>query len=421
MKRLLLSLLLLSAVTASAQTVLSKIYTSPVTGWYQIKKENPFIRLQQLAGNSWEDYSIFTRQKAPNIDSTGVTKTSRWQTDNTWTDEAVTKDSFILDNQGRVSIHISDYTQATYRDKTKTIYKYGSSGNKPVSARIQYATPPSYNAYINYVEVAFFYDQNGLRIYDSTYYYNNATSILTYQNYNNAGNVVSQVSISGQDTLRKAYLTYTGSDIVAIVASYLDQDNDEWFMVNCDTFTYDSAHHVLSSINWGMLYTNGDTAPSFKPITKEYYHYTAAGKLDEIINQDHRSGQWTNQHKINIEYDQGNKATIAYQYQKTSGGWETTSFNRYVFGIPTGVNDVSNPGINASIYPNPSKDLISIDLDNPSDHIKAVSIYDLNGQHIDLIVNKDQTIDISGLTNGLYHVVITTDMGSLNRKIMVQH
>ncbi|MFK8056206.1 MAG: CARDB domain-containing protein [Saprospiraceae bacterium] len=68
-----------------------------------------------------------------------------------------------------------------------------------------------------------------------------------------------------------------------------------------------------------------------------------------------------------------------------------------------------------NIYPNPVDQILSIDSDGL---IRRISIYNSVGSHlvsIDNIESKSRLIDFSLFNSGVYHLVIETDNGSLNR------
>ncbi len=81
-----------------------------------------------------------------------------------------------------------------------------------------------------------------------------------------------------------------------------------------------------------------------------------------------------------------------------------------------GVND-SEIGTNISIYPNPAKDLLTI---QAGSDINAVTIYDLQGKTIHSIDSNSEkvSINISDLNNGVYFLKITTEKGEEVKKII---
>ena len=68
--------------------------------------------------------------------------------------------------------------------------------------------------------------------------------------------------------------------------------------------------------------------------------------------------------------------------------------------------------ISATVYPNPARDIINIDIEYPVSIIYSVSIVDINGniyRHIP--VQKLKELDVSGLKPGYYFIMINSNRG----------
>lgn len=73
---------------------------------------------------------------------------------------------------------------------------------------------------------------------------------------------------------------------------------------------------------------------------------------------------------------------------------------------------------NIAIYPNPSSDLVYLDLPK-NITCNSVEIYNSFGQQIDVKFNPNQNnIDISNLCSGVYNALIVTNSGTTNKKII---
>lgn len=73
--------------------------------------------------------------------------------------------------------------------------------------------------------------------------------------------------------------------------------------------------------------------------------------------------------------------------------------------------------VNFSLYPNPTKNELFIDVKNLSN--TKLDVYDLNGKILfNQPLNLSNTIDTSNLTNGMYLFKITSDQGSIIEKII---
>ncbi len=66
----------------------------------------------------------------------------------------------------------------------------------------------------------------------------------------------------------------------------------------------------------------------------------------------------------------------------------------------------------ATVYPNPAKDIININIEYPESILYTVSIVDINGNIYRRIpVKKLKGLDISGLKQGYYFIVINSNKG----------
>jgi hypothetical protein len=421
MKKTLLLLLVCPALFVSGQ-VIPEVYQTPVTGFQQLMDEYPNVIMQQLTSGNWTNMQRFTHHNAPNIDRIGEQKTSQWE-DGAWKDLSIVSNSFILDNQNKVQSAIEEvsYSYPTFSFTYKNKYIYTYDANDRISKiTVQGANPANSNNFTNSWNMTLFYDQNGRRTHDSTYYYTGQEKYLQYYDYDNTGNLISQITLTEGDTISKTYWTWAGTKLHSTITSNFDNTADEWTIQNADTLEYNPEGFVSSYISWGIYYLNGNT-PMFGALRNELYHYTTSGKLDETINKSWENGIWENTSKTIVLYNPQDKAIVANLYEASGAGWNSVATYKYLFDVPTGINDLAGAEINATIYPNPAKDLISISFDNHSDKIATINIYDINGKAVNPIITGDQTIDVSGLNNGLYYLSITTDNGFMTRKIAVQH
>jgi hypothetical protein len=70
-----------------------------------------------------------------------------------------------------------------------------------------------------------------------------------------------------------------------------------------------------------------------------------------------------------------------------------------------------------SLYPNPAKDILNIEVKNDIE-ISSISVYNMLGQLVLVSTSTDKTIDVSGLRTGNYFVKITTEKGSANSRFV---
>jgi hypothetical protein len=84
----------------------------------------------------------------------------------------------------------------------------------------------------------------------------------------------------------------------------------------------------------------------------------------------------------------------------------------YIEGVILGTNEENNVGF--KIYPNPSKEFIYIQSDEP---LKNSTIYNVLGKSI-INTSKSTTINISSLAKGIYFVLVETENGSSTQKLV---
>ena len=68
--------------------------------------------------------------------------------------------------------------------------------------------------------------------------------------------------------------------------------------------------------------------------------------------------------------------------------------------------------VRATIYPNPAKDIININIKYPESTVNSMSIIDIKGNILKCIpAQKSKRVDISGLKPGYYFIMINTNRG----------
>jgi Secretion system C-terminal sorting domain len=77
--------------------------------------------------------------------------------------------------------------------------------------------------------------------------------------------------------------------------------------------------------------------------------------------------------------------------------------------------DEKTGDINLSTYPNPTTSQLTL---NTNKKIETITILDITGKTVKTIVSNNNTIDISGLTKGIYFLQVKTDKGIANSKFI---
>lgn len=114
----------------------------------------------------------------------------------------------------------------------------------------------------------------------------------------------------------------------------------------------------------------------------------------------------------------GSGVIKVYVYQngfQGSGDTLTWHINATIAGIE---EITSNSGI--KLFPNPAKDILSINLNKTFDENISVNFTDVSGRKVltTTLTSDNNTIDISGLENGFYNLIIETKNKQLFKRIV---
>ena len=79
-------------------------------------------------------------------------------------------------------------------------------------------------------------------------------------------------------------------------------------------------------------------------------------------------------------------------------------------------SDFNTNNLNIAMYPNPSNELVNIDLES---QIKSIEIYSLQGQKV--ITATSKQVNVSHLSNGVYMVRVEDENGAIATKKLVKN
>jgi uncharacterized repeat protein (TIGR01451 family) len=98
--------------------------------------------------------------------------------------------------------------------------------------------------------------------------------------------------------------------------------------------------------------------------------------------------------------------------------------NTFTTEFTAALNNQAFDGTNFTLYPNPASQFINISLNNTSEIIDNVIIYDVLGKiikEVKSIASNSTTIDTSSLSKGIYLLEITTENGlKQNKKLVIK-
>lgn len=98
-------------------------------------------------------------------------------------------------------------------------------------------------------------------------------------------------------------------------------------------------------------------------------------------------------------------------------GTNTLVKTGYIYVGGVGINELNANSV--SIFPNPAKDVMTI---QANDNIKEIQVYNVAGQIVfsQQVNAKTTTINVSGLTTGIYNLKALLNGGTINKKVVIQ-
>ena len=85
----------------------------------------------------------------------------------------------------------------------------------------------------------------------------------------------------------------------------------------------------------------------------------------------------------------------------------------------TSLAEQRNSSNTVYFYPNPARNIVTIEFNNQQTRVISYEVLNALGQSIKSSLNKNQ-IDVSSLESGIYFVAITTDQGTIKKKLIVE-
>lgn len=98
-------------------------------------------------------------------------------------------------------------------------------------------------------------------------------------------------------------------------------------------------------------------------------------------------------------------------------GFQSATSIANVTVIDSTIVVIDNELSNLKIYPNPTNDLIFLEINN-SIIVKNIKVYDLMGKLLVTYNKRPQNISLNNYSNGLYFIKINSDKGSIIKKIV---
>lgn len=200
-----------------------------------------------------------------------------------------------------------------------------------------------------------------------------------------------------------------------------------WETEASDTFDYDLNGNIIKRISYSIAFIDGQPVP-LMPLTYETYGYNSLNKIDQIESKmwDNTLSAWAPSARFTFNYS-SDKPTLGYLYNwnTTSQTYETNPAVRYLFALPTALNETNHTQVaDVAIYPNPATSKVYVSgsisgsLQEP-----VISLYNLSGQllNVPVVYNKGVAeLDISLVSSGLYFIQFQSGDNLIREKLLIR-
>ncbi len=410
------------------QSLFPSVYQRPATGFEKIRNENPYIIRQQKVNDSiWVNAQRFSWAPGPDAASRSANGIYNW-VNNTWQILRLTSNSFSIntDNLPLAAIQQDELNVGSSSQKNKYRYTYAYYSNKILNSLTrERAIDFNGNNYQLDEFTAYYYNLDGTRKYDSSYYAEIDQKTVVYYTYNSSKQITGSVlldAVTG-DSLSKSSYQYQAGNLTIAHQSSFNPDTDQWETTNADTLTYIN-NKVSNRVVYGFSSINGGSF-MFQPIQNETYQYYPDATISTIESKSWQNGNWASFYLYSILYDGKGKPSIAFRKSAINATtYEAVASSRYLFEVLSGFTNQILNGEAIDIYPNPATAQIHIGLNGNLTNGK-VRITDLLGQQVHIALvndNQELVVDVSTLKNGIYLVFLETNQGtSVAKKMVVSH
>ena len=273
--------------------------------------------------------------------------------------------------------------------------------------------------------------------------------------YNNAGQVTYELSLSLTDTTAQNFFSYTPSGSYSSVQYYnyaIGMPYAFWY-----SDSYDSLGREDTSVN----YFRANDTTAWRPQQMTVFYYDSTGYLSYEYTYNADSSGWGQPYKTSVTYDSHHNPTqYIYQGQDSTGQWINISrsyfaydsfdmktlagYNDYwdaanggswpgggdvghlhyeLYDLPTGIATIE-PQADLRIYPVPAADMLSLDVKWQEAQAATAAIYDASGRkytewQLPNTISYHAYIPVSALPTGVYTLQIKGSCGTVSRSFDV--
>ena len=252
---------------------------------------------------------------------------------------------------------------------------------------------------------------------------NSSKLLYTYDSSGYQTNLLGQTwDISTNSWITSFQYNYTNNSN-GTIQQYIYQNwnvsSNSWVNVQRSTYTYNSSSKVMTSIfeTW--------SGGSWSNSSKFLYTYDANGYQTNLLGQiwNIPTNSWITSFQYN--YTNNSNGTVQqYIYQnwvESSNNWVNVQRGTYIYTGQLGMETYDFNKI--IVYPNPAKDIVSIDVNDFNGEINQVRLINIQGQNVFTYDNANQSkmfnLPINNFSEGIYLLQFQTSTGISTKKLII--
>lgn len=381
-----------SAISKSWDETTSQWITGPKDEYYYDQKENMLLNKYYMRDNNNNCWVPHDKYECSYDLYGNIINFISYEWDDLtdfWIESL--KQEFFYDTDGNLIkeiVYFKDNIVSQWKMFWKAEYDYDAYGNKVLFT--DYEWDVGANQWLEYGKIEYSYNGNGNLLLYYVYHWNEIDNKwdLTFkcEFINNE---------DGKPLLRTAY--------------ECDEIAGQWLNYYKVQYSYDVNGNILAEI-YSFWY---DYYNDWKKYFKDEYTYDYSYDDSDIIIPHYPFNLFGAHEILNMPLSH-----VSYTWQDYLCKWIEDNAETYYYStVDVGFSE--NEELKIGFYPNPVTNILKIENNTASD-INEIKLYNLNGQKVLNIEPLDNTIDLSGISPGMYIIELSTDRYVLKQKLLKQ-
>jgi hypothetical protein len=294
------------------------------------------------------------------------------------------------------------------------------------------------NTFDNNNNLTLYLDQ----VWGGTAWTNSQQTTYTYDGSHNQLSRILQTWVSGAWVNNAQTINHYNGNLVesAILQTWV---SGAWATTDSFVYTYDGSNNLLNETDlyWSAgtwtnnqdsvyTYSGGNrtsainqtwTGAAWANVQKDVYTFTN-NKLTGDITYVYNGSIQITQQNLMYGYDiGGNNTSIITQGEQGNSLVNQDSTHLYYHGEASGINNIAPLSARISVYPNPSKYVISVAYHSVDLSPVVATLYDITGRPVitQTVSEGVQQIDVHELSAGVYQMAFTNNKGAREVKRVV--